>query len=34
VLRHRVLVNFQAIAEGITSERVVADVLAGVAVHR
>jgi MoxR-like ATPase len=30
VLRHRVLVNFQAIAEGITSERVVEDVLAGV----
>ena len=30
VLRHRVLVNFQAVAEGITSERVVEDVLAGV----
>ena len=27
VLRHRVLVNFQAVAEGITAERVVQDVL-------
>ncbi len=30
VLRHRVLVNFQAVAEGITAERVVQDVLADV----
>ncbi len=30
VLRHRVLVNFQAVADGITSERVVEDVLAAV----
>jgi MoxR-like ATPase len=30
VLRHRVLVNFQAVADGITSERVVQDVLADV----
>jgi MoxR-like ATPase len=30
VLRHRVLVNFQAVAEGIRSERIVEDVLAGV----
>ena len=30
VLRHRVLVNFQAVAEGITAEQVVQDVLDGV----
>ena len=29
VLRHRVLVNFQAVAEGITAEQVVQDVLEG-----
>ena len=33
VLRHRVLVNYQAVAEGITSERVVEDVLADVAMR-
>ena len=34
VLRHRVLVNFQAVAEGITAERVVQDVLADVPMRR
>jgi MoxR-like ATPase len=34
VLRHRVLVNFQAVAEGITAERVVQDVLADVPTRR
>jgi MoxR-like ATPase len=34
VLRHRVLVNFQAVADGITSERVVQDVLADVPSRR
>ena len=34
VLRHRVLVNFQAVAEGITAERVVQDVLADVPARR
>jgi MoxR-like ATPase len=34
VLRHRVLVNFQAVADGITAERVVQDVLADVPSRR
>ena len=34
VLRHRVLVNFQAVADGITAERVVQDVLADVPMRR
>jgi MoxR-like ATPase len=34
VLRHRVLVNFQAVADGVTSERVVQDVLADVPSRR
>jgi MoxR-like ATPase len=34
VLRHRVLVNFQAVADGVSAERVVQDVLADVPVRR
>ncbi|MGE0359646.1 MAG: AAA family ATPase [Vicinamibacterales bacterium] len=34
VLRHRVLVNFQAVAEGISAERVVQDVVADVPLGR
>jgi MoxR-like ATPase len=34
VLRHRVLVNYQAVAEGVTAERVVQDVLDGVPMRR
>jgi MoxR-like ATPase len=34
VLRHRVLVNYQAVAEGITAERVVQNVIADVPLRR
>ena len=34
VLRHRVLVNFQGVADGVTAERVVGDVLADVPMRR